>query len=476
MISVILSTFQRPQRLKKAIESVLNQSYEDWELIIIDDHSKDGTEELVKRFTDKRIHYIKRTKNFGCDTKPKNEGILASEGEYIAFLDDDNEFRPDHLALLFKAIKEDEKFGLVYGDRWLIDETKRIPNQIGISANFTADLLMQRNFIDTSDVLIRRQLLIDVGGFDERYKKYIDWNLWVRLMKFGTRMKRVPMVITDYHLHQDMKSVKVKTKGDSDIRFVPEWDPYDCEIVLPYLGKQIMPPKVAIFSLTYDRLEYTKKSFKSLEETAGYTFDHYVVDNGSTDGTQEWLMEQYKKKRIKQLMLNPKNVGISKASNQALEMIKHHVGYECVVKWDNDCIGLTKGWLAKMVDIWKSNRRIALSCYVQGLVDNPGGAVRVGYGTLKGELVGVTKHLGGICHFVDIHAYDDFQWDEHSFLHGIQDMEMSQHLLFHGWSQGYLENYYVSHGPKGTVAQKKDYGEYFERRVHEKQTRYEENK
>jgi GT2 family glycosyltransferase len=280
------------------------------------------------------------------------------------------------------------------------------------------------------------------------------------------------MVITDYHLHDDMKSVKVKTKGDSETTFAPEWDAYDCEIVLPYLGKEILPPKVAIFSITYDRLEYTKKSFKSLEETAGYQFDHYVVDNGSTDGTQEWLMEQYKKKKIKQIKLNDTNVGISKASNEAIEMIKHHARHDCVMKWDNDCIGLTKDWLTKMIDIWKSNRRIALSCYVQGLVDNPGGAVRVGYGTLRGELVGVTKHLGGICHFVDAHAYDEFKWEENSFLHGIQDMEMSQYLLFHGWSQGYLENYYVSHGPKGTAQQKKDFAEYFERRVHEKQTRY----
>jgi hypothetical protein len=55
-------------------------------------------------------------------------------------------------------------------------------------------------------------------------------------------------------------------------------------------------------------------------------------------------------------------------------------------------------------------------------------------------------------------------------------MEMSQYLLFHGWSQGYLENFYVSHGPKGTAQQKKDYKEYFERRVYEKTIRYEENK
>ena len=472
MISVIVTTFRRPERLKKVIKSVLSQSYTDFELIIIDDHSQDETRDVVAAFNDPRIKYFERTTNFGCDTQPKNDGIKASKGEYIAFLDDDNEYRPDHLMILNKAIEEDKHFGVVYGDRWLHCEVKdetRIPDQIGIAADFNPDTIMQRNYIDTSDVLVRRQLLFDVGGFDERYKKYIDWNVWVRMTKFGIRFRRVPMIITNYNLHADMKSLRVKTKHDTETVFAPEWDPFDCEIELPYLGKVIVPPKVAIFSLTYDRLEYTKKSFKSLEATAGYSFDHYVVDNGSTDGTVEWL-----KKHIDpdKLILNPKNVGIGKASNQAIELIKKG-NYQCVLKWDNDCIGMTKGWLAAMVNIWKSNRRMALSCYVQGLVDNPGGAVRLGFGTLKGELVGVSKHLGGICHFVDAHAYDTFKWDEHSFLHGIQDMEFSQWLMFHGYVMGYLENYFVSHGPQGTKKQKEEYPEYFERRIKEKQTRYE---
>ena len=473
MISIIISTYKRPERLKKAILSVLNQSFTDWELTVVDDNSKDNTKEAVEGFGDPRIHYIRRTKNFGCDTRPKNEGILASKGNYVAFLDDDNEFRPDHLAILMKEMEKDEKLDVVYGDRWLVDETNRIKPQLGIAMDFDPAFLMNRNFIDTSDVLIKRQALFDVGGFDERYKKYIDWNLWVRMTKYGKKFKRIPLVITNYHLHENMKSVRIKTKRDTNTVFAPDWDTYDLEIELPYLGNEPRTnPKVAVFSITYDRLAYTKKSFESLHETAGYPFNHFVVDNGSTDGTVEWLTKQT---HWGDLRLNKGNKGISRASNQAIETIKNS-DYDIIVKWDNDCIGLTKGWLVKMVDIWKSNHIFALSCYVQGLVDNPGGAPRLGFGTLRGELLGITKHLGGICHFVDAHAYDVFRWDENSFLHGIQDREMSQWLQFHGYSQGYLENYFVSHGPMGTAKQKEDFPEYFERRIREKQTRYEANR
>jgi GT2 family glycosyltransferase len=247
------------------------------------------------------------------------------------------------------------------------------------------------------------------------------------------------------------------------------------EIELPYLNNIPRIPKVAIFTITYDRLSYTKKSFASLRKTVNYPFDHFVIDNGSSDKTVEYLNKEVEAGRIKQIKLNEKNEGISKASNDVVKMIKNHNRYDIVVKWDNDCIGLTNGWLAKMVEIWKSNHKMALSCYVQGLVDNPGGAARLAFGMIKNELIGVTKHLGGICHFVDIYGYDGFEWDENSFLHGVQDVEFSQWLQFHGYSMGYLENYFVSHGPLGSDQQKKDYPEYFERRIKEKQTKYEKS-
>lgn len=473
MISVIMSTYQRPKLLKRAIQSVIDQTYTDWELIIVDDRSKDNTEEVVKSFKDSRIIYIGRTKNFGCDTRPKNDGIKASKGEYIAFLDDDNEYRPDHLAILLKELESDLSLTLVYGDRWIVDDNKVIPSQVGMAHDFDPSMLMQRNFIDTSDILVRSQILRDIGGFDERFDKYVDWNVYVRMAKNGCKFKRVPSIITNYHLHSGMKSLRVKTKKDAPNIFIPDWDAYDCEIVLPYLGNEVKEPKVAIFSLTYDRLEYTKKSFASLKKTAGYPFDHFVVDNGSTDGTRNYLVDYVPPDRR---LIHGDNQGISRASNQAVEMIKDKKSYDIIVKWDNDCIGLTPGWLSKMVDIWKSNKIMALSCYVQGLVDNPGGAPRIGYGMLKGELIGISKHLGGICHFIDIRAYNDFKWDEDSFLHGVQDMEFSQHLLFSGYSMGYLENYFVSHGPAGTAKQKEDYKDYFDRRVQEKKTRYETNR
>lgn len=483
-ISCVISTFNRPDRLKKAIESVYNQSYQDFEIIVV--HDEPGKEYR----NSKEAHYY--IPHFGSDTRPKNQGILKSAGKYIAFLDDDNTWRPDHLQVLLKAIERDPKVDVVYGDRWLTDLAGKIPSRLGMMSDFSFQVLLQRNFIDTSDVLVRRAALFDVGGFDERYTKYVDWNLWIRMAKAGKQFLHVPIILTDYYLSKDAKSSvgdkytqnekamiskwgestnypdwRLFTEKDLAMKLTSDFGQYDIEIELPYLGK-IEEPRVAIYSLTYDRLELTKKCFESLYKTAGYPFIHYVVDNGSKDETVRYLEKNYPDIRI---IHNTENKGISIASNQAVSQAKEY-GYDIIVKVDNDALFITPNWLKTMVKIWKSNHRLVMSPYVQGLRDNPGGAPRVGWGWIAGEYLGMTKHIGGIVHFVDADAYKIWGWDTQDFLHGMQDVEFSQYLLQNGFQMGYLENYFVEHC-EGTEGQLEKFPEYFERRKSEKTKRYE---
>jgi len=464
MISVIITTHaNRGQLCKRAIESVLNQTYQDFEIIVVDDASTDNTEQLIKDLSPK-IKYFKRKKSRGRQAIVKNKGIRESKGEYLAFLDSDNTYRPDHLMVLVKQLEMNKDLDVVYGDRMIHYQGK---SSIGYFKDYDLSNFYDRNFIDTSDAMIRREVMYYVGGWDERYKRFADWNLFLRIGKSGFKFKRIAQVITDYYINDDSISFQVENKEQP---MLPLWNPFDLEIRLPYLG-DIPPIRVAVFSITYDRLEYTKKAFESLNKTADYLFDQYIVDNGSTDGTQAWLKKNF---RPESLILNPDNKGISIASNQALDLIKKG-NYDCILKFDNDCMCITQGWLAKMVEIYKTNHLIALSCYVQGLRDNPGGAPRIGYGRIKDELLGVTTHLGGICHFVSAKAYDNFRWPEDEQLHGLQDVELSQHLIKCGYQLGYLENYFVNHGPMGTDAQTKDFPKYFDRRKEEKVKTYEKS-
>jgi len=129
-----------------------------------------------------------------------------------------------------------------------------------------------------------------------------------------------------------------------------------------------------------------------------------------------------------------------------------------------------------MCELWRSNHKMAFSCYISGLRDNPGGSMRFAYGTIKNELVGMSRHLGGINHFVDARAYEGFKWPEDDTLHGMQDLYFSNFLMSRGYQMGYLENYYISHGLGGTAQQELDYPDYFARRKIEKTITYDNKK
>lgn len=449
MISVIIAHRDRPEMLLRAIESVKKQTYKDYEIIVVDDHS--DKEPVIPE----GVRYKRLDENSGSPAKPRNEGILMAKGEYICFLDDDNTYREDHLALLLKAI---EGFDVAYADR-MVYENGEIKG-IGIHSDYRLDILAERNFIDTSDFIIRKQLLLDIGGWDERYKRMLDWNLMIRLGKKGCTFNHLPVILTDYYIHGENLSFKDPIIG---------WSTTEVEIELPFCGHEIKEPKIAIFTLTYDRREYTEVCFDTLYKTAGMPFDHFIVDNGSTDGTPKYLKKLKNPNGKVHLILNKKNKGIAIASNQALNAMGKD--YDIIIKSDNDAYYKSDGWLKVMVDIWRRNRRIALSCYIEGLRDNPGGAPRIMYGELGGQRIGVTKHLGGICHFVDASAYDNYRWNEEAPLHFWSDLDFSNYLLSIGYGMGYLEDWFCEH-KDGTAGQEIKYKEYFERRKLERVTSY----
>lgn len=462
-VSVVMTTFNRSKLLKRAIKSVLAQTFKNWELIIIDDCSPDDTQKVVKKFLkDPRIRYIRRKENFGQHTRPKNEGIKEAQADWVCYLDDDNAYRRDHIQALWKAKENEPTYDVYYGDRMLVDERtghkgKAIP---GVRSEFNIGKMAHYNYIDTSDVLAKKSSMMAVGGWDESLKRFGDWNLWTRMIKNGATFKRVPLILTDYYLYDSSNQLKTKEMFDTA----------SCKI---WPDKTLFGPapkmRVAVFTLTMNRLDYTKRMFKSIKETTSYEFDHFVVDNGSTDGTVDWLRDHAP---VKMVIENKKNVGISKASNQALDAIGDK--YDIIIKVDNDCEFESDNWLETMLDVIGRSHKTVCSPYVEGLIDHPGGTPRIRDGYIDLHYVGIVPHLGGICVAAHKLMYDKWRWKEESFLHGIQDWEFSKHCRELGGVLVYLENIKVWHMDT-TAGQKKKYPSYFKKRESEKITRYEKH-
>src|SRR5262249_34375929 len=122
-VSVIIPTHNRAKSLQAAITSVLNQTYRDFEIIVVDDASKDNTEHVVRRFRDERIKYIRCAVNKG-EAGARNKGVKASAADYIAFLDDDDEWLPRKLELQVALMDSCSlKVGGVYSGYVEIDKT-----------------------------------------------------------------------------------------------------------------------------------------------------------------------------------------------------------------------------------------------------------------------------------------------------------------------------------------------------------------
>jgi GT2 family glycosyltransferase len=459
-ISVITSTFNRANYfLPRCIESIKNQTFKEFEHIVVDDCSTDNTKEVVKKlnYPYNKIRLFKTEKNSGSDTKPKNLGISKAKGEFILHLDDDVVLRKDALEKLYEEIQKG--YDVVYGDMW-IDTL----GEAGIAHDFDLQLLSLKNYIDTSSALIRKSALKYVGGWDETLPKFVDWNLFVRLAKAGYKFKRLPEFTFDYSLHENTKSQKVKSEmyyhPQLGKLFVPTFNPVSCKI---RLGKH-KKPKVAIFTIHYNREDYSKETYSQMKETAGYPFDWFVANNGKK--MSDWI-----RKESELFIEYPENVGISKASNDLIKKITKNNKYDIVIKIDNDVEFITCGWLKDLVDLWERNHLIYASPYVEGLLDFPGGSPRIGSAFIGDTLVEITRHIGGIFALASARGYRGLRFtDKH--LHGMQDLQASEYFRKEGYMPCYIPKHIIKHKDT-TQGQHKKYQDYFKNRKLEKRKTYE---
>jgi glycosyltransferase involved in cell wall biosynthesis len=203
-VSVIVPTYRRARFLSQAIASVVTQSYTDFEVIIVDDASNDDTENVVSRFSDPRIRYIKHETNKG-GAAARNTGIKNAIGDFIAFLDDDDEWLPEKLRRQVEVLcSSSRKCGCVYTGCVKVErESGRILQQkIPTQSGDISDSLLRKNCIcSTSSVLLRRECLDKVGLFDEKLPSYQDYDMWIRISKHFD-FENIPEPLFIYYLHE----------------------------------------------------------------------------------------------------------------------------------------------------------------------------------------------------------------------------------------------------------------------------------
>ncbi len=208
-ISVIIPTYNRAHLIGGTINGVINQTYTDWELLIVDDGSTDNTKEVVSEFVknDKRIKYLPQEKNSGCPSVPRNVGVDNALGEYVAFLDSDDEWFPTKLEkqLALFENSDNPKLGVVAC--YLNIKDNKSGKIVGKHDTYYRGDVLEKlintdlNIFTASCVLTKLSILKEVGPFDPLFKVSEDSDMWLRISEAEYQFDYVPEYLFNYVVH-----------------------------------------------------------------------------------------------------------------------------------------------------------------------------------------------------------------------------------------------------------------------------------
>lgn len=215
LVSIIIPTYSRPDNLCRAINSVLSQTYHPVEIIVVDDngintpYQKETEQKLCKYIRENQIIYLKHDVNKN-GSAARNTGFRASKGDYVGFLDDDDIFEPLKIELQVKRLIEvGNEYGACYCNAIIYNPRRTIYTKNVMEGNLCYDLLVGKVNFNTSTILFRREALLNINGWDERYKRHQDWELLVRFFRY----QKICIVNNNLYLVKKYATANVITKN-----------------------------------------------------------------------------------------------------------------------------------------------------------------------------------------------------------------------------------------------------------------------
>lgn len=359
-VSVIIPTYNRPDRLRTALASVLAQEYRDFQIIVINDGAT-PVEPVIAAFNhDGRITLINHDRNRGLAAS-RNTGLRQATGTYVCYLDDDDCFLPDHLRTLVTQLETGD-CKVAYTDAWRVHEQivggtfSEIARDQPYADDFNPHQLLIGNYIPVLCVMHARACLDEVGWFDESLFVHEDWDLWIRM---ATRypFTHIPKTTAEFTWRVDGSSMTSQSR-EAFLRTTEiiyrKYAPYAAKYPAVFEGQQnrlrdlkrTQAPKrftCSIIIPVWNKVELTQQCLVALgPATEDVSFELIVVDNHSTDSTPQLLSSLGGDVRI---ITNDENLGFAKACNQGAAIATG----EYLVFLNNDTIPLT-GWLSALVD------------------------------------------------------------------------------------------------------------------------------
>lgn len=221
-VSIIIPVFNGERHIAEALDSVLNQTFESFEVIVVDDCSTDSTSKIVSQYlyADSRIRFIGLEVNSNLPSIPRNRGLLEAKGEYVAFLDHDDTWSPWKLDRQVKVLDSNPEIALVHShlltlaDRGAWLGIRNLPNPLKLDSSYQA--LRRNNVLICSAVVGRTKVFRLLGGFDERpeLRSVEDYQLWLRIS-----MQHIIAYVPEIHGRYRLSNASTSAMENMPIRY-----------------------------------------------------------------------------------------------------------------------------------------------------------------------------------------------------------------------------------------------------------------
>lgn len=210
MVSVIIPSFNHAAYLRKCVDSVLAQDHAPLEVIVVDDGSSDGSVDILRSYG-RRIQLLQQDR--GRQARARNLALGVARGEFIAFLDSDDCYLPGRISAAVAVFRAQPQAALVWADHVLVDEEGAPLGEVRWAprdADFRRELI-SGNPICNATATVRRSVLDEIGGFDERVPRVCDGAAWYQIAARGHAFVHLPQMVLDYRQHT----------GNDSARFAP---------------------------------------------------------------------------------------------------------------------------------------------------------------------------------------------------------------------------------------------------------------
>jgi len=337
-ISVVMSVFNGASHLEEAITSILQQTFANFELIIVNDASTDATGDILEKFDDCRIRVITNPNNLGL-TRSLNIGMAAARGKYIARMDADDLSLPHRLERQWQFLESHPDYALVGSSYYRIDEQGEIRALIQVLTE-DADIragLTQQNWFGHGSVMMRREAVEQVGGYDEDFTYAQDYDLWLRMSEHvkianleeplycwrvsASGISRSKMKEQEYFAGlARQKAIErgksQETLGQRDARI---GGAEMCQTHHPAPSTQ-HPPLVSVIVPTYNRPEMLVQSIQSILDQTYRNHEIIVINDGGleVESIVAWLNQQQNITYVR----HGRNRGLGAARNTGIKLAR----------------------------------------------------------------------------------------------------------------------------------------------------------